>query len=163
MKRCIAFFLAAALGITGGILLAVFFQITSVTDSSMMPGYEQGEHVLVRCGEVGSFGVERGDVVLFDNMIYAPTGEGKRMMKRVIGVEGDRVMITAGKVYVNNTLLEETYVFSQDVSGEMEEINVPEGWIFVLGDNRAASTDSRDETVGLIKETDLKGKVLYKW
>lgn len=178
MKRWIAFFLAAVLGIGGGVALAVFFQITQVTDSSMMPGFEQGQRVLVRCNDgnglealgslsfldgFGSFDVERGDVVLFDSQVYAPTGEGKRMMKRVIGLSGDRVMITCGRVYVNNAPLEESYVFTQNISGEMDEIRIPDGYVFVLGDNRAASTDSRSEAVGLVKEDDLAGKVLYQW
>lgn len=171
MKRWIAFFLAAVLGIGGGAALAVFFQITKVTDSSMMPGFEQGQRVLVRCStrdferldSVAGFDVRRGDVVFFDSQVYAPTGEGKRMMKRVIGVGGDRVMITCGRVYVNNAPLEEEYVFTEDISGEMDEISVPDGYVFVLGDNRAVSTDSRSETVGLVREDDLAGKVLYQW
>lgn len=85
------------------------------------------------------------------------------MMKRVVGVGGDRVMITGGRVYVNNAALEENYVFTQGISGEMDEISVPDGYVFVLGDNRAASTDSRSETVGLLREDDLVGKVLYRW
>lgn len=163
MKRWIAFFLAAVLGIGGGAALAAFFQITQVTDGSMMPGYEQGRHVLVLRGDLGGSDVKRGDVVLFDSQVYAPTGEGKRMMKRVIGIGGDRVMITGGRVYVNNGQLEEDYVFAQAVSGEMDEIRVPEGYVFVLGDNRAASTDSRSEAVGLVREDDLQGKAVYHW
>ncbi len=161
-KGWIAFFLAAALGVLGGVVLAMFFQITQVTDNSMMPGFEQGQHVLVR-SSVGSFDPERGDVVLFDNQVYAATGEGGRMMKRVIGTGGDRVMITGGRVYVNNVPLEEDYVFTQDISGEKEEIVIPRGYVFVLGDNRAASTDSRSEAVGLVREEDLLGKVIYQW
>lgn len=161
-KGWIAFFLAAALGVLGGVVLAMFFQITQVTDNSMMPGFEQGQHVLVR-SSVGSFDAERGDVVLFDNQVYAATGESGQMMKRVIGTGGDRVMITGGRVYVNNAPLEEDYVFTQDISGEMDEIVIPSGYVFVLGDNRAASTDSRSEAVGLVREEDLLGKVLYQW
>ena len=111
-KGWIAFFLAAALGVLGGVVLAMFFQITQVTDNSMMPGFEQGQHVLVQ-SSVGSFDAERGDVVLFDNQVYAATGESGHMMKRVIGTGGDRVMITGGRVYVNNVPLEEDYVFRQ--------------------------------------------------
>lgn len=161
-KGWIAFFLAAALGVLGGVVLAMFFQITQVTDNSMMPGFEQGQRVLV-CSSVGSFDAERGDVVLFDNQVYAATGESGQMMKRVIGTGGDRVMITGGRVYVNNVPLEEDYVFTQDISGEMDEIVIPSGYVFVLGDNRAASTDSRSEAVGLVREEDLLGKVLYQW
>lgn len=159
MKRWIAFFLAAALGVCGGVALAVFFQVSQVTDGSMMPGFEQGQRVLA----CRSFDVERGDVVLFDNQVYAATGEGRQMMKRVAALGGDRVLITGGRVYVNNKALAEPYVFTQDISGEMEEIQIPDGYVFVLGDNRAASTDSRSEAVGLIRQDDLRGKVIYRW
>ena len=182
MKRWIAFFLAAALGVCGGVVLAMFFQVSQVTDGSMMPGFEQGQRVLVRSSfdlagvfggagsddgangpGPGSFDVERGDVVLFDNQIYAATGEGRQMMKRVVALGGDRVLITGGRVYVNNAALEEPYVFTEDSSGEMEEIRIPDGYVFVLGDNRAASTDSRSEAVGLVRQDDLRGKVIYRW
>lgn len=159
MKRWIAFFLAAVLGVCGGVVLAVFFQVSQVTDGSMMPGFEQGQRVLA----CRSFDVERGDVVLFDNQVYAATGEGRQMMKRVAALGGDRVLITGGRVYVNNKALAEPYVFTQDISGEMEEIQIPDGYVFVLGDNRAASTDSRSEAVGLIRQDDLRGKVIYRW
>lgn len=159
MKRWIAFFLAAAAGVCGGVVLAVFFQVSQVTDGSMMPGFEQGQRVLA----CSSFDVARGDVVLFDNQVYAVTGEDRQMMKRVIAVGGDRVLITGGRVYVNNRQLEEPYVFTQDISGEMEETRIPDGYVFVLGDNRAVSTDSRSEAVGLIRQDALRGKVLYRW
>ena len=54
-------------------------------------------------------------------------------------------------------------MFTQGNSGDMEEIQIPEGKIFVMGDNRAASTDSRHESVGLVDEEDLLGKVILKW
>ena len=102
-------------------------------------------------------------MILMKNKIYAVSGENTVMLKRVIGVEGDRILITEGQVYVNNQKLDEEYVFTQGISGDMEEIQIPAGKIFVMGDNRAASTDSRHESVGLVDEEDLLGKVILKW
>ena len=85
------------------------------------------------------------------------------MMKRVIAIPGDKVMITDGAVYLNNRQIEEDYVFTEGISGEMAEIEIPKGRVFVLGDNRAGSTDSRSETVGLVKIDEILGKVIYKW
>ena len=72
-------------------------------------------------------------------------------------------MITGGKVYVNNREIEEGYVFSQGTGGEMEQVRVPIGKVFVLGDNRTASTDSRSEFVGMPDESEILGKVIYTW
>lgn len=163
MKKCIAFLLAAALGAGAGFLTAAVFQITEVTDNSMLPSYSDGDRVLASSLAYRNRSPERGDVILFPNQIYSASGEGNVMMKRVIGISGDRVMITGGTVYVNNRQLEEEYVFTEGISGEMEEIEVPRGKVFVLGDNRAGSTDSRDETVGLVEVESILGKVIYKW
>ena len=164
MKKVIAFLLAAVLGAGTGLALCLTFQIARVEDNSMLPAYEQGQRVLVRkrAYEQG-LAPARGDVVLLPNRVYAVTGEGGMMMKRIIGVAGDLVMITDGKVYVNNKELEEDYVFTQGISGEMDQVTVPAGCVFVLGDNRAASTDSRSETVGMAEEEELLGKVIFKW
>ncbi len=169
MKKGLSFLLAACLGVGAGLFLSLAFQITKVTDNSMLPAYEAGERVLV-----SSFAYEeempllggsprQGDVVLLPNAVYAATGEDSIMVKRVIGTPGDLVMITAGKVYVNNKELEEDYVFTQGISGEMDQITVPAGKVFVLGDNRAASTDSRSESVGMADIDTLLGKVIFKW
>ena len=164
MKKSVVFLLAVILGTGAGLLVSLAFQITEVTDHSMLPAYENGDQVLVsRLAFAGKKGPQQGDVILMKNKIYAVSGENTVMLKRVIGVEGDRILITEGQVYVNNQKLDEEYVFTQGISGDMEEIQIPAGTIFVMGDNRAASTDSRHESVGLVDEEDLLGKVILKW
>lgn len=160
MKKCLAFLLAAGLGIASGLVVAVVFQITDVEDNTMLPSYEAGHKVLVSRIQESP---ERGDVVLFPNRVYTSTGEGGVMMKRVVAVGGDQVLITGGKVYVNNRELKENYVFTEGISGEMEQVRVPDGKVFVLGDNRASSTDSRSETVGFVEKDDIQGKVIFTW
>jgi len=164
MKKAIAFLFAACLGAGCGLALALAFQVATVDDNSMLPSYEEGQRILVSNFAYEKEGApRRGDVVLMKNFMYASTGENGIMMKRVIGISGDRIMINAGKVYVNNRQLEEDYVFTPGTSGEMEEVTVPAGKVFVLGDNRAASTDSRSETVGMADLDALFGKVIFKW
>ena len=163
MKKCIAFLLAAALGIGAGLFAAAAFRIDKVTDNSMLPAYGDGDRILTSSFAFRSEDPRRGDVILFPNRIYSDSGEGALMMKRVIAIPGDKVMITDGAVYLNNRQIEEDYVFTEGISGEMAEIEIPKGRVFVLGDNRAGSTDSRSETVGLVKIDEILGKVIYKW
>ena len=163
MKKFIAFLVAACLGVGAGVAISVSFLVTGVTDNSMLPSYSEGETVLVNKISYRNSEPKRGDVILLPNEVYAITGEGKVMMKRVIAVPGDTVLITGGKVYVNNKPITEKYTFTEGTSGEMDQVNVDEGHVFVLGDNRAASTDSRSEAVGLVSTDDILGKVIYKW
>ena len=164
MKKAFIFLLSAALGIAAGLMLSICFQITEVTDHGMLPTYEKGQHVLIRKPALeGTASLASGDVVMIQNRVYTAAGEGSVSLKRVIGTAGDRVMITDGLVYVNGSALEEPYVFTQGISGEMDEVEVPTGTVFVLGDNRAASTDSRSEIIGMVDEEKLLGKVIFTW
>jgi signal peptidase I len=129
----------------------------------MLPAYENGDQVLVsRLAFAGKKGPQQGDVILMKNKIYAVSGENTVMLKRVIGVEGDRILITEGQVYVNNQKLDEEYVFTQGISGDMEEIQIPAGKIFVMGDNRNNSSDSRDPSVGNIHRKDIIGRAFIR-
>ena len=84
------------------------------------------------------------------------------LVKRIIGVAGDKVVIKDGKVYLNDKLLDETYLSEgMDTTGDVD-IVVPEGKLFVLGDNREVSLDSRYEQVGLVDVNDVEGKVLVR-
>lgn len=123
---------------------------------SMRPTLEDGEFVLV--SKVSYFwgDVTRGDIVVF----HFPLNPEEELIKRVIGLPGDRVLVENGQLYVNDQAVNEPYIAQSPLySGEWL---VEENHLFVLGDNRNNSNDSKDW--GLLPMDKLVGKaVLIYW
>lgn len=114
-----------------------------------------------------------GDIVLSMKQSDAKTGEiiafyynNKILVKRVIANPGDWVDIGQdGTVYVNNERLEEPYLLGEKAFGDCNidlPYQVPESRIFVMGDNRAQSIDSRNTSVGCVAEEQIVGKIVFK-
>ena len=80
-------------------------------------------------------------------------------VKRIIGVPGDRVAITGGELYLNGEKLDESAYWEDLIWGDMAEITVPEDCVFVMGDNRNDSSDSRSPLVGPIPYSRIVGRV----
>lgn len=142
--------------------LVLFLAINAVSarvrvdGQSMLPTLKNGEFVLVnrlayRVGEPA-----RGDIIVF----RSTTQLDLDLIKRIIGVAGDRVRVYDGQVVVNGAALEEPYINAQPrYSGEW---SVPEQYLFVLGDNRNDSSDSH--AWGLLPLENVIGKaVLIYW
>lgn len=164
MKRTFIFLCAAIFGITAGIICGTVFAVTAVTDRTMEPNYLEGDHVLLQCRFEEYDRLQRGDVVIFENHLYQKTGESGLMMKRIIGLPGEEIWMYNGRVYVNGDLLNDSWTDTYGRGADMMEPQiVPKGCYFVLGDNRRQSTDSRDETVGMINEDEIIGKVIRQW
>lgn len=127
-----------------------------VDGSSMEPSFHDGDYVIVnrlayRFGEI-----QRGDVIVFPY----PLDEEDDYIKRVIGLPGDRVGVYGGVVYVNGEPINEPYIFEQPRADEAEMI-VPEGYVFVMGDNRNASSDSR--AWGPLNIEKIIGKAVFRY
>ncbi|ATG52592.1 signal peptidase I [Brachybacterium vulturis] len=118
-----------------------------VPSASMAPAIQPGDVLLVDRSSRGT--AERGEIVVFDGRGYfAPSAaDGDRFwVKRVIAVGGERVQCCApdGAITVDGVPLEEPYLPEGTAPSEIEfDLRVPEGHMFVLGDNRSDSTDSR--------------------
>lgn len=109
---------------------------TRVDGLSMEPSLHDGAYVLVNKLSYRLEGPAYGDVIVF----YYPRDPEQEYIKRVIGMPGDQVNVVEGKVYVNDRLLEEPYIAAvPEYSGSWA---VPEGSLFVFGDNRNNSSDS---------------------
>ena len=148
------------------VLIAVVFtfacRVITVTGTSMVPNFHSGDRVLV----VNDFtGVEQGDVVVIVNVLQDP------IIKRVIATEGQIVDFdyNAGTVLVDGQVVDETqFGLENGITGEpfssfqLLEFpqTVPEGCVFVLGDNRAVSEDSRYQDVGMIDKRNILGKAV---
>jgi signal peptidase I len=103
---------------------------------------------------------QQGDIVILsDNNVL-----GKQLVKRVIATAGQTVEIDAdGNVLVDGVLLEEDYLKSETELGDVTyPLLVQQGQIFVMGDNRAQSLDSRDSQIGLVDVSEVKGRVLFR-
>lgn len=141
------------------VLVFVFvLRIMDVNGTSMVPTLRNGDKVLV---SDLFYEPERGDIVVFKKDSY---DDNKALVKRVIAVEGDVVNIDfeRGIVYVNGEAVEEDYidVLTTTKIDFIGPQTVPENCLFVMGDNRNASTDSRDKRIGMVDKRLVIGKVL---
>ena len=141
------------------VLVFVFvFRIMDVNGSSMVPTLSNGDKLLV---SDLFYEPERGDIVVFKKDSYDPN---KALVKRVIAVAGDVVNIDFdnGIVYVNGEAVQEDYI-KVSTNTKLDFIGpqtVPENCLFVMGDNRNGSTDSRDKRIGMVDKRLVVGKVL---
>ncbi|HUA08093.1 MAG TPA: signal peptidase I [Candidatus Acidoferrales bacterium] len=145
--------LVLQLAVLGALIAAFFVRFWQVSGPSMSPHVSSGEFVLINTVAYRFGAPKRGDVVTFLHDGATP----ELFIKRVIGLPGDRIRIDRGVVYVNGNPLSEPYVRYHD-DRSAPEITVPPQSVYVLGDNRAVSEDSR--VFGPVPDSDLTGKAL---
>jgi signal peptidase I len=123
---------------------------------SMLPTLKNNELALVNRLAYRFSKPERGDIIVF----HFPVNPKEDLIKRVIGLPGEEVVVTDGRVYINGTALEEPYIAS--APAYTSKWSIPEGYLFVLGDNRNDSADSH--TWGILPLDNVVGKaVLVYW
>lgn len=140
--------------LTGAVVLLLFLPVLEVSGSSMEPTLQDGDIlVLLKSNEI-----QKGEMC----GMYA---HGRLILKRVIGLPGDVVdMDEAGNVYVNQVELDEPYV-SQKALGTCDlsfPFTVPENSLFVLGDHRETSIDSRSDQIGCVQMNEVMGQVVAR-
>ena len=156
---------AESLAVVFVVMLLIFTFIArpaTVDGESMMPTLQNGERLLI---SNLFYEPTAGDIVVLCG--EADREEGKNLIKRIIATEGQTIDIDfeAGEVYVDGQKLDEPYILEPTYLDEGTEfpLTVPEGEIFVMGDNRNGSRDSRSLTVGTVKEEYIVGRVLFRF
>ncbi len=141
------------------IVFVFIFRIVDVSGNSMNPTLLNGDKLVV--SDV-FYKPKQGDIVIFRKDEY----KAEALVKRVIATEGQTIEIDfdRGRVYVDGELLDEPYIAEPthnqlDFQGPQ---TVPEGCVFVMGDNRKASSDSRRAQIGMVDERLIVGKVLLR-
>jgi signal peptidase I len=150
--------------VVGALLLAVvvktfLFQAFYIPSLSMYPTLDKGDRVLVNKLSYDLHDVHRGDLVVFERPPNEPTTI-KDLIKRVIGLPGDVIEARDGVVYVNGAALVESYVDKGDRTENLPRQTVPDKSLFVMGDNRNNSEDSR--VFGPIPEKTVVGRAFVR-
>ena len=150
-----------ALAMAVAVIALVFtfgVRIVKVDGHSMDPTLSNGERILINLLKKPDY----DDIVVVDGY----TEYGRPLVKRVIGKGGDTIDIdfTAGIVYRNGEALDEPYTAEPTYLYESVDfpITVPDGCLFLMGDNRNNSTDSRDTRVGCVDERDIMGAAVLR-
>lgn len=134
------------------------FEPYMVEGTSMYPTLLHNERLIVDKFSYFISQPQRGEIIVF----RYPKDQSRDFIKRVIAVGGDTVEIRKGTVYVNGTALEENYIYKNDPKGknlsDYPKELVPNNTVFVLGDNRNNSEDSRFADVGFVPHSLVKGR-----
>ncbi len=162
-RKTIIFYLHDLIYMLMAILLVflLFFRVIVVSGDSMYSTLLDGDYLLL-LGNLFYQEPEQGDIVVISKQSF---DNGKPIVKRVIATEGQTVNIDFENavVYVDGIALEEPYINSPTSfnEGTIFPLTVAENCIFVLGDNRGVSRDSRDPVIGQIDRREVLGKAIF--
>lgn len=141
------------------IVFTFLFRVVGVEGESMIPTLHSGQRVII---SNLMYQPKNGDVVV----LCKPNVFGKPFIKRVIATEGQTVNIdyNDGSVYVDGVQMEEPYIndIIRNYGDVSMPVTVPKGQIFVMGDNRNHSTDSRSTMIGMVDTRYCMGRLLVK-
>ena len=156
---------AESLTVVFAVMLLIFTFIArpaTVDGESMLPTLRNGERLVI---SNLFYEPAPGDIVVLCG--EADREEGRNLIKRIIAVGGQTIDIDfeTGEVTVDGEVLDEPYILERTHLDEGTEfpLTVPEGEVFVMGDNRNASRDSRSLRVGTVKEEYIVGRVLFRF
>lgn len=172
-KEIIEWIKAISMALIVGFIITSFIGGTRVHGSSMNPTLAQDDF-LITFNNIKN--IDRGDIIIANTDLeissedlkdLAPlsklkAGNTKKVIKRVIAVEGDSLIIKDGRVYLNGEELRENYINGNETFGDLIIERIPKGKVFVMGDNRGNSLDSRDERIGLVDRDDVVGKAVFR-
>ena len=145
-----------------------FIRPTIVRQSSMEDTLYESDYLIMYRRAYAKSDPQRGDIIIFQSsLIDEDSGKDKLLIKRVIGLPGDEIMISDGRLYINGEVYEEDYLKDGytpafEIPAEGETYTVPEGCYFCMGDNRVGSIDSRRSEVGDVPREDIRGKVILR-
>ena len=152
------------ISITAAVALAFLIrtfivELYIVEGPSMKPTLQDAERLVVNKFIYRVRNPEKGEVLIF----RYPRDPSRDFVKRVIATAGDTIEIKEGRVYVNDQLQREDYILEKTRT-EYSKVTIPDGTVFVMGDNRNNSEDSRFSDVGFVPLDLIKGKaVLIFW
>ena len=130
--------LVVALVVTRFLVQAFF-----IPSLSMFPALDNGDRVLVNKLSYRLHEIHRGDLIVFQRPADDGSSQVKDLIKRVVALEGERIEARDGRVVINGKALPEPYLAPNVQTTNLEPLVVPEGHVFVMGDNRGDSRDSR--------------------
>ena len=137
-------------------LIQAFF----IPSLSMFPTLDKGDRVLVNKLSYDLHDVNRGDMVVFDRPAGSPESDIKDLIKRVVGLAGETIEARDGVVYIDGDRLDEPYLEDGVRTENLSPTEIPEGHVFVMGDNRSGSADSR--VFGPIDEDTIVGRAFIR-
>lgn len=155
-REILGWVLSIGIAICAAFLIRAFvFEIILVDGDSMLPTLYTDERVAIE--KLTRYGgmPERGDIII----VKYPNMDGT-FVKRAIGLPGETIEIKDSVVYIDGEPIEETYI-NPEPYADMEALTVPEDHVFVMGDNRAHSLDSRAEYIGPIPHSSVVGHGLF--
>lgn len=180
LRGLLEWFQAFIVAFVLALLINVFiFELYTVSGESMVPTFQEGNKVFaVKLHYLFKSEPNYHDVVIIDSRVdrlrtlkdefldnalvsKLLSNENKSMwIKRVLGKAGDTIEIKDGKLYRNNKLLDEPYI-NETMLQDFPKYTVPNGYVFVMGDNRNWSKDSRE--IGAVPLQNVRGKVIVRF
>lgn len=147
------------------LVISLLIRPTIVKEISMVPTLEENNYLMIAKQSYRFEEVRRDDIIVFHSSLVDDAGKEKLLIKRIIGIPGDVLTITDGDVYRNGSRIQEPYIMGGvdgETSGALYNYIVPENFVFVMGDNREVSLDSRAQELGPVRISDIIGKAFFR-